>query len=504
VMSALIVLFETLSIRYEKLAEETDEKSEKDHYNKRREKLNTIGRIVYPVIFFLVLASGYFIYIGKIQLGPNDPAAVHLVDLVVEPDTGPTDDVNASQPTVATGDEIKLTLSTWRPEDDEQIQILLDEFHKYAQESLGKNIVIEHSPVVSVNYDSILDVQLSRGEGPDLFYVRPFSVNGTIAKYLEPLNDLPLDANYDETMIVPWTDRVGKYYAVPYVGVAQGVYYNKALFERYGLAVPTTWADFLRNLEVIKEQNPDMIPIANALNEKEDSEMYMSISANFLGGPDGRAQLMRTDGQAECFNGPRVESTFNAIEDIRPYLPKDAGRMSSEASKELFFNRKAVMLFGGSWDLQKVSDNANFEWGVFAVPAPASKQTYVIFQPDIGIGLNKDSLHKEEVRLFLEWVMTQDAVDLTAQNLNGFYPLNATTPTVKMGTDDQKFLDLVKRYPWDIRWMFVEISDEYPKADAIIRSDLNQIIVSDLTSQQAAQDLQVSLGQWYEPAQTCR
>jgi ABC-type glycerol-3-phosphate transport system substrate-binding protein len=128
----------------------------------------------------------------------------------------------------------------------------------------------------------------------------------------------------------------------------------------------------------------------------------------------------------------------------------------------------------------------------------------VIFQPDIGIGLNKDSLHKEEVRLFLEWVMTQDAVDLTAQNLNGFYPLNATTPTVKMGTDDQKFLDLVKRYPWDIRWMFVEISDEYPKADAIIRSDLNKIIVSDLTSQQAAQDLQDSLGQWYEPAQTCR
>ena len=69
-----------------------------------------------------------------------------------------------------------------------------------------------------------------------MFYVRPFSVDGSIAKYLTPLNDLPIDEYYDSTKIAPWKDRVGTYYAVPYVGVVQGVYYNQDLFNEYGLS----------------------------------------------------------------------------------------------------------------------------------------------------------------------------------------------------------------------------------------------------------------------------
>jgi raffinose/stachyose/melibiose transport system substrate-binding protein len=171
----------------------------------------------------------------------------------------------------------------------------------------------------------------------------------------------------------------------------------------------------------------------------------------------------------------------------------------------LFFNKKAAMLFGGSWDLQKVSNEASFEWGVFAVPAPATRQTYVIFQPDIGIGINKDSPHQEEARLFLDWVMTKQAVDLMAKNLIGFYPLN----TIKAGgagsKNDQKFLDLVQQYPGDIRWMFVEISNQVPRADKIIIKSLNEIVSSDdFTAEQAAQNLQNGLSEWYEPAQSCK
>ena len=163
-----------------------------------------------------------------------------------------------------------------------------------------------------------------------------------------------------------------------------------------------------------------MIPIANALNDREDSEMFMSISANFLGGPSGRALFMRTDGTGLCFDNSRMVSTFEAIEEIKPFLPQDVTVIGSQKSKELFFNEKAVLLFGGSWDLQKVANDASFDWGVFAVPAPAARQTYVIFQPDIGVGINKESAHREEAQLFLEWLMTKQAVDLTAKNLKGF------------------------------------------------------------------------------------
>jgi raffinose/stachyose/melibiose transport system substrate-binding protein len=330
-------------------------------------------------------------------------------------------------------------------------------------------------------------------------------VNGNIAKYLEPLNgDLSIEENYDLTKTTPWTSRGGTYFALPYVGVVQGVYYNKELFEKYGVTEPQTWGEFMDLLETIKEQDPDIIPIANGLKPTEDSEMFMSLAANYLEGPEGRARLMRTDGTALCYTSPRVVNAFRAVTSLKPYLPENVGTVDSQTSKELFLDQEAAMLFGGSWDLQKVADNADFEWGVFAVPAPAGKQTYVIFQPDIGIGINRDSANKEAAQEFLKWLTTKQAIELTSRILPGFYVLNENKPATASDSNDQKFWDLAQQHPADIRWMFTEISDKYPRADAIIRENLFQIMRSGMTPEQAAQNLQNGLGQWYEPAQTCK
>ncbi|HSG45554.1 MAG TPA: extracellular solute-binding protein [Anaerolineales bacterium] len=507
VMSALIVLLETLSIRYETLADGTRKKAEKEHFHAQRQRLNMVGRLVYPAIMSVVLVAGYFVHNGSLHLGPREAEADHLVDLVSRSAASEAQqDVDADQAPILDESIINLKLNTWRPEDDQQIQILLDEFQAYAKETYGKNIVIEHKPVVSVNYDSILDIELSGESGPDLFYVRPFSVDGNIARYLMPLNDMKaIDENYGATKITPWKDRTGMYYAVPFAGVVQGVYYNKDLFDAYGLSVPETWGEFLTVLNEIVAQDPNMIPIANALNEREDSEMFMSIAANFLGGPEGRALLMRTDGTGFCFDDSRVISAFQAIRQLKPYLPEDAATIGSQRSKEIFFSEQAVMLFGGSWDLQKVANEAKFTWGLFAVPAPATRQTFVIFQPDIGIGVNKNSQNSEEARQFLEWLTTKQAGNLVAKNLKGFYPLNEIKPDEAGSAEDKKFLDLAHNYAPDIRWMFVEISNQVPRADKIIIRSLNEIVTSDdFTAQDAARNLQSGLGEWYEPAQSCK
>ncbi|HEU0050299.1 MAG TPA: hypothetical protein VFQ43_22110, partial [Nitrososphaera sp.] len=304
IMSALIVLLETLSIRYEKWEEDAKKKADKQVFHQRREQLNFLGRIIYPAILLFAIGAGFFVYNGNIHFGPKEAVSKQLADLAVEKPKSAAASTGTQVALNVVGDQVKLTLSTWRPEDTKQIQKLLDAFQEYAK-TQGKNIVVEHRPVVSVNYDSILDIQLSRSEGPDLFYVRPFSVDGSIAKYLTKLNDdMDLSVNYDPTKVIPWTSKTGDYYAVPFVGVVQGVYYNKELFSRYNLSVPNTWDEFMTVVKTIATQkiDPDMIPIANALNQTEDSEMFMSIAANILGGPDGRESLMRRDGTSLCYN----------------------------------------------------------------------------------------------------------------------------------------------------------------------------------------------------------
>ena len=506
IMSALIVLLETISIRYETLAEEAKKKAEKTYFTEQRQKLNTMGRLIYPAIMIFIFVAGYFVYNGVWHLDPTDGETRHLVDLLEASSSSNLQVADGGQNDDVSGETVHLTLNTWRPEDDEYIRVLLDEFHKYAQEKHGKDIVIEHQPVVSVNYDSILDIELSGDQGPDLFYVRPFSVDGRIARYLQPLStDLKsvVKVNYADTKKTPWIDRSGTYYAVPFAGVVQGVYYNKDLFDEYGLSVPETWNQFIAMLGDIVEQDADMIPIANALNEREDSEMFMSISANFLGGQIGRERLMQTDGQGLCYDSSRVVNLFQAIDRLKPYLPDDASEIGSQKSKELFFKQQAVMLFGGSWDLQKVANEAKFDWEVFAVPAHAGRETYVIFQPDIGIGVNKASPNAVEAQLFLEWLTTEEAVNVIAQNLKGFYPLSDIKADGAGTDNDQKFLDLVNNYDSDVRWMFVDISNQVPRADKIIIKSLNEIVKDELTPTEAAARLQSGLGEWYEPAQSC-
>jgi len=52
--------------------------------------------------------------------------------------------------------------------------------------------------------------------------------------------------------------------------------------------------------------------------------------------------------------------------------------------------------------------------------------------------------------------------------------------------------------------MFTEISNKYPKADVLIRRSLYEMVAKGLTPDEAAQRLQDGLGEWYEPAQSCK
>ena len=171
------------------------------------------------------------------------------------------------------------------------------------------------------------------------------------------------------------------------------------------------------------------------------------------------------------------------------------------------------MLFGGSWDVEYFSNNAkSFDWSVFAPPAPTGQQTYIIFQPDTGIGINKASAHKEEAQLLLQWLMNEGAKS-SEKYLPGRYPLinkAGEKSNVAVTGHDADFSKLTTSYPSDIRWLFTDVDSQYPRASEIVRQALHDIIATNpqtgesLSPTAAARRLQTGLGEWYEPAQTCR
>ena len=62
--------------------------------------------------------------------------------------------------------EVELTMGSWRTEDTDQVQALLD---KYCEMS---GVKITFLPTTSTQYNATLRQQLDGGIGPDLFYSR--------------------------------------------------------------------------------------------------------------------------------------------------------------------------------------------------------------------------------------------------------------------------------------------------------------------------------------------
>lgn len=519
-MSAAIVLLETISIRLEKRSEDTRSKTVKQDLQNQRNKLNLIGRIVYPSILVFVLAAGVLLSLGILDLDPSTNSdSQNLVSRLPDQRASIQPVSTATEPTAQTGSaRVTLTLGTWRPEDTTNMETLLAEFHEYALQTYNRDIVIQYEAVIGANYDSLLSAQLAKGQAPDLFYVRPHSVDGDLARHLEDVGDLGIANRFDENEGKVWqNDSNGRYYAMPFSGVVQGVYYNKDFFDQYDLKEPTTWDEFVALAEVIKSKGRN--PIANALNNRQDSEMFQSILASFIGGPNGRAPFERMDGTSFCFDNYRMIRAFRAIEEIRPFLLPDAASMDDTKGKESFIKQESIMLFGGSWDMELFSREAQFDWSVFAPPAHDGGRTHIIFEPDTGIGINRSSPNKAEARLFLQWLMA-DGAKASEKYLPGRYPLineEGQTSSVAAIGYDAIFAQLTTSYPSDIRWITSEVDSQYPRASEIVRQALyemvagrrviteaGQIETQYLSARDASERLQTGLGEWYEPAQLCR
>lgn len=212
------------------------------------------------------------------------------------------------------------------------------------------------------------------------------------------------------------------------MAVSHGIYYNVDLFKRLGLKVPTTWEQLLTTAQTLK--NYGYVPFANgSADEWSVTELvFMNLAPNFIGGREGRLKYLEGD---RCFNDEQIVAAFQAVANLKLFLPEGQEAVGYYESQQLFLQGKAAMWMGGSWDIPFFESEAlDFAWSVFAVPAPAGRQSHVTFHPDFAVGLNATSNHKQEAKLFLEWLTTPQAPELFANELPGFFPLHKKVPAI--------------------------------------------------------------------------
>ncbi|MCP4166347.1 MAG: extracellular solute-binding protein, partial [Chloroflexi bacterium] len=429
--------------------------------------------------------------------GSDTPApAEEPAPVAEEPAAEPTE-APAAEP-VEPAEEVTLTMGSWRVDDVEQMNTILDAFH-----ANYPNITINFDPTNPPEYNAVLRTQLEGGTAPDLFYLRSFSTSRQLFEegFLEPLDDVDaIGEAFTPAGIAPWATDDGMPYGVPFIAVSHGIYYNQAIFDELGLSEPTSWGELLQTAQALQDAGYDAFANASGDEWTIAEIVFMNLAPNFIGGREGRLAYLNGE---RCFNDENAVAAFQAVADLAPYLPDGQEALTYYDSQQLFLLGEAGMWMGGSWDIPFFESEAtDFDWSVFAMPAPEGNDEHVTFHLDAGMGLNAASENKEAAKLFLEWMASDELAQLLANELPGFFPIHANAPAVD-NDHANTFLSLNAGRGLDVRWAWPVLLDGSPDGYALMQSGAVDIVNGNATSQEAADALQEGLAQWLEAAQNC-
>jgi raffinose/stachyose/melibiose transport system substrate-binding protein len=359
---------------------------------------------------------------------------------------------------------------------------LLAEYNK-----INPNVEIQFRPTNNTDYNATLRLQFEGGTGPDLMYARSYATGQELfsSGYFGDCTDIPgVKQNFTATNAAPWQMPNGKYFAVPFAAVSHAVYYNKTIFQNEGLSVPQTWEDFLALCERLSSKG--ITPLANGVADEWDilECFFLGLLPNYIGGADERVKY---ETGAKKLNDADFTAAFQAMADAAKYLPKGFESVTYNDSMALFATQRAAMFIDGSWTIG-VYDDVNFQWGIFAVPAPRGKKTAITFHPDMAIAYNANSKYPQECKDFLAWLATREGATIASAALPlGFFPMINAQITLS-NAQANEFLALNSGKETDARFVWPKFMDLYaPMNRAVI-----QVLRGQQTPSQAVNEIETA------------
>lgn len=389
-----------------------------------------------------------------------------------------------------------LTIESWRNDD---IKIWQDKLIP-AFEAKNPGIKVVFSPTAPTEYNAALNAKLDAGSAGDLITCRPFDASLELFNkgHLADLTGLKGMENFSPVAKSAWTtDDGAKTFCVPMASVIHGFIYNKDAFEKLGIAVPKTEAEFFAALDKIKADGT-YIPMAMGTKDLWEAATmgYQNIGPNYWKGEDGRLALIK--GDQKLTDADWVEP-LKTLAKWKDYLGDGYQAQTYPDSQNLFTLGRAAIYPAGSWEISGFNTQAQFKMGAFPPPVQKDGDTcYISDHNDIGIGLNAKSANADAAKTFLTWVASPEFADIYANSLPGFFSLNSTP--VKMSDPlAQEFVSWRDKCKSTIRSTYQILSRGTPNLENETWAQSANVINATSTPEDAAKKLQEGLDSWYKP-----
>jgi raffinose/stachyose/melibiose transport system substrate-binding protein len=144
-----------------------------------------------------------------------------------------------------------------------------------------------------------------------------------------------------------------KVYGIPVSFAAATLYYNKAIFAKYNLAVPKTY-DELKQVIAVLVQNK-VTPIAMGAKDAWVSALFSEFVANRIGGDEPFNALMAGKG---TWLDPSYIETGRVLQELKKLNAFEEGFLSVDNTSmtNMFRNGEAAMMVTGSWAINQLVD----------------------------------------------------------------------------------------------------------------------------------------------------
>lgn len=213
-----------------------------------------------------------------------------------------------------------------------------------------------------------MKIQAQTGEMPDIFWMLPAPAKemnqaGMLLDLSEMIQTTPELSAIDAMMLKNYEDG-GKQFGLPYQSLVTGLWYNKALFEKYNVKVPETYEELAEAAKVFKANN--IVTIAQGAKDNYSIWAFLGMLTRY-GYFDKIDAILAGD---EKFNNPDFLRFFDKIAELQKLgaFPENVTTMSYFQAVELFTSGKAAMLDAGAWETGKleaspIAGTIGFSWG---------------------------------------------------------------------------------------------------------------------------------------------
>jgi raffinose/stachyose/melibiose transport system substrate-binding protein len=287
----------------------------------------------------------------------------------------------------------------------------------FAAKNPGVTVKVETRPQGSEG-DNVVKTRLSTGEMTDVFMYNSGSLFQAIGpqQNLVPVGDQAFAAGLDENFTKTVTAG-GQLYGAPFGGFLAGaLLYHRPTYQKLGLPVPKTWAEFMANNARIKAAG--QAPVIQTYQDTWTSQLFVLGDFHNVSAADPAFADKYTRNQAKYATTPAARNGFEHLQQVHDegYLNADFASAKFPDGLKLLAQGKGVhypILSSVVSEMVTNNPDAKTDVGLFAIPGDdAAKNGLTVWAPGgVYIPKSTEGGKLDAARKFLAFIASTEGCD---------------------------------------------------------------------------------------------